>query len=496
MPQSALALLLQQPARIVLVVVASALALSSLLWLSTSPFSLISVLLCVTGLFFAWVVFQFLDVLNVGTPSGAVFLAGFLLRLSLIAVSPPSNQLMDISGHREMGTLVVRGINPYDFNDNPAERQRLRMDGIGYTEFMSQSQEMWNYHAGSQLPLYTFMAGWIEWVWPNPHFHRLFYAFFDSLLGLLLYAFITTLWPATRGPARNGAWVNRLVRGSYFAIPVLLGAFSPILLRSGTLIPSSKGIMILFVLAGVYFSMQPDSFRAARRGGLLLGASVSYMAIGVFAFPLFFANLYTAAKKSGVSVAAVWVTAAVGIGVGTLLWVAPFAPDLVHVVENRSHFGATNAIHASMWRIWAEWTPNWRWLQWGTVGLLGLIGLIGVARRRLDLPLLTGLLFLSFLSLWMIDGSMDRINIGWLVFIALLGVHHPVAARRFTLTTFFGGLLIMAWAVGLWVVRRLLNTPYVPFEVLDSAFNFILYVAVLCYVAWVSLREEPRMVTA
>lgn len=494
---SSLVLSLQKAARFVLIAVVSGLVLASLMELIFSPFTLISVMLCATGVFFAWVVFQFLDVLNRGPSGGIIFLGGFLLRLVLILGSPPSNHLMDISINREMGILLVRGINPYDPEDNPSERQRLRLDDTGYTAFMAQSQEMWNYHTGSQLPLFIFMAGYIEWVWSSPYAHRVFYAFFDSLLGLLLYAFAAMLWPAvTRVPAAGGSLANRLKRTGYAGVPVLLGALSPILLRSGTLIPSPKGIMTLLVLAGIYFSTHPDSFRAGRRGGLFLGASVSYMAIGVFALPLFFNNLRVGAKKSGVSVATVWVTAAVGVGVGALLWVAPFAPDLVHVVQNRTHFGATNAIHASMWRIWAEWTPAWRWLQWGTISVLGLVGLIGLARQRLDLPLLTGLLFLSFLSLWMIDGSMDRINIGWMLFMALLGIHHPVAARRFTLTTFFGGLLIMAWAVGLWVIRRMMNTPYVPFEVLDSVFNFVLYVAVLGYVAWVSLREEPRVATA
>jgi len=495
MPPTLPAQLTVRTARAVILLFVGGFVLASLVCFLRSPVSVFSVLIAATGLFLAWLSYQFLDLLRTGPAAGGLFLGALLLRWVLVAVSPPSNYLTDIGGHREMGTLVARGINPWDPADHPAERQRLRLDDIGYAAYTSQSQAMWDYHTGSQLPLYTFLMGWIETVWPSPYFHRLVYAFLDSLLCLLLYAFVGRLWGKGAGQWAGPVFRSRWL--SFFSIPVALGALSPLLLRSGTLIPSTKSLMTLLVMGAVYFAAQPGERRPAWRGGLLLGASIGYMALGVFALPLFFVSLYASALKNSRPVAPAWGLGAVAVALGAGLWLVPFLPDLVHVVKNRTDFGATNALHASMWRFLAERTSSWRGMQVGTVLLTAVLVLIGVARRRLDLYLLTGLAFLGFLGLVMVDGSMDRIYIGVLLFVVFLGVTHPQAARALALATFGGGVLMLAWAVGLWLHRRLTGAPYVPFEVLDSGLNFLFFWAVFFFVARLTLgptgkRDHPH----
>lgn len=472
-------------ARCVILLSAGVFLLGGFLAFAHNPVGVFSFLLCLTGLFFAWLSVQFLPLLKVH--GGTLFMGALLLRLVLILLTRPSNDLVDISINGDMGALVARGINPYDPTDNPDERQRLRLDAVGFAEYTSQSQEMWDYHAGSQLPLYTFLMGWIETVWPHPYFHRIVYAFFDSLLCLLLYVFVSDVWPVNPVSSRAGTWLHRYL--TYFSIAVFLGMLSPLLLRSGTLIPSSKSLMTLLVLSGIYFSFQAARSAAAWKSGLLLGASIAYMALGVFALPIFLSNLYASAKATNRSLLPVWMAGLAATAVGTAVWVAPFALDLLTMVKSRTDFGSTNAIHASMWRFLAEWTPAWRPMQRIAVGISVLMVLIGILRRRLDLSLLTGLLYLGFLSLWMIDGSMDRINIAVVLFITLLGVKHARAARNFTWVTFFGGIIMLIWAVGLWVYRKLTDAPYIPFEVLDSVFNFLFFGIAFGYVCWLTYRS-------
>lgn len=442
--------------------------------LSVNRFGL---LLCATGIFFAWFSVQFLPLLK--RYGGALFVGALGLRLMLIFFSKPSNNLIDISINGDMGALVARGINPYDPMDNQPERQQLRLDTVGYAEYTSQSQQMWDYHAGSQLPSYAFLMGWIEMLWPHPYFHRIVYAFFDSLLCLLLYVFLRTNHPVSGGVNRGRGRYRELLA---LSLPLMLGVLSPLLLRSGTLIPSSKSLMTLLVLSGIYFSSLPGRSLPAWRGGILLGASIAYMALGVLALPLFFTNLFASAKKNGRRTFPVWVAGSVAVALSTALWILPFASDLLNMVKNRTDFGAANAIHASMWRFIADLTPSWRWMQRVVMVLSVLIVLIGIFRKRLDLHLLTGLLYVGFLNLFMIDGSMDRINIAIILFIALLGVKHFGAAQNFTYFTFIGGMVLSAWAVGLWVYRKLTAAPYVPFEVLDSVFTFTFFLIVFGYV--------------
>ncbi|MBC7891432.1 MAG: hypothetical protein H7Y12_04390 [Sphingobacteriaceae bacterium] len=70
----------------------------------------------------------------------------------------------------------------------------MRTDSTAQIAFTADSQELWNYHAGSQLPLFMLTMGWIEGTIDTAWFHRVFYAVYDSLLGVLVLAFLTLYW--------------------------------------------------------------------------------------------------------------------------------------------------------------------------------------------------------------------------------------------------------------------------------------------------------------
>jgi hypothetical protein len=122
------------------------------------------------------------------------FLIALFVRVCIIYFTPQANKLTDLLIYRDTGQLVVNGINPYDYNDQKEYRNYLRTDSVAFNEYTSKDQDSWNYFAGSNLPLATLFFGGIEYFFPFSGAYRYIFAFFDSLLAVLVMAVVLNKW--------------------------------------------------------------------------------------------------------------------------------------------------------------------------------------------------------------------------------------------------------------------------------------------------------------
>lgn len=428
------------------------------------------------GLFHAWLCWSVREYLIRFRGAGALFLTGLALRLLLIASTPASNQMVDLCMNRDMGQLITHGVDPYNFADKAGVRNALRTDSTAQIAFTADSQELWNYHAGSQLPLFLLTMGWIEGTIGTAWFHRVFYAVYDSLLGVLVLAFLTLNWPRLRRQVwRIGTFELTAFRSPEWILAAGLVSFSPLLLRSGVLIPEPKGITT-FLLVGSLVALSQVSTGSIIKSGVLSGTSVAFMALGVFTVPL---SLKKIAAASGPGRLAAWRFSAYWLlvaGFCGVFWLIPYLSSLVHMAENRLNFGSSFTIHASMWRLWAEYIPHWEWVK-NLTGIAFLVtGAVGLLTRRLGWEVVTGMGLLYFLNFSTTDGSMDRLNIGLLVSVLLLGVQFAEPARKLITYHFLGGLVLLLTAGGLWIYKKLLNTPAPQFSYADGVFIFLFFI--------------------
>ena len=65
--------------------------------------------------------------------------------------------------YQAAGQVVLAGINPYDFSDNPSLREKLRMDmAAPGTKGLTQTQEQWNYYVSGNPPASTALYALFE----------------------------------------------------------------------------------------------------------------------------------------------------------------------------------------------------------------------------------------------------------------------------------------------------------------------------------------------
>jgi hypothetical protein len=345
------------------------------------------------------------------------FLLAIIVRICIIYFTPQANRLMDLSIYREAGQLVVNGINPYDYNDQKELRNFLRTDSISYNEYTSRDQDSWNFQAGAALPMATLFFGGIEYYFASYEAHRYIYAFFDSLLAVLVLAIVLNKWKlSSSSPVINDEVPKKFQYYLPYIIGLSLAAISPVFLLHVTINPEYKGVGLLLILSAFYFSDNSLKIYSILLSPLLLGFSISFIGLGIFIVPLCFYNIY-----NNYSFKYLILYGFIAF-VSSIIWLVPFLPELITMMNSRMSSVTNIPNHGSMYVIFYKIMSlkSVLLLKNALTFLFIGINIIGLINKRLNIAILSGSLIYTFTCISLVSGNLDRYNIAITMVIIIL----------------------------------------------------------------------------
>ena len=335
-----------------------------------------------------------------------VFAIAFITRLYLVYKTPQNNNTIDLNIYRDGGQLIINGINPYDYFDSVEIRNKLRLDSIAYTPWISETQERWDFYASGNLPLSLLFYGFTESISSgNPFFYRLLFVFIDALLAMFIALIMLENW--------------KLIPSlSNFLLILGIGALSPTLLLWGCSFPEEKGLQILFMILAPLFASKKNLIWST----LFLGCSIAFKGLGIFIAPLclilFIGDKHQLLKidKQNIKHAILFIVLTI---VFTICWFLPYMPEIFEMMQKRIEANmGVNVLpeHASIWTIAMKFYPN----SWGQIKIYSTIFICllwGYAFivRRLNIAAISLFFLVLFVDILLLKGSLDRMNIGILI---------------------------------------------------------------------------------
>jgi len=419
-------------------------------------------------------------------------LISFASRAYFITHTPEKDEWIDLCIYVDGGQLVERGINPYDYTDGREERQRLRTDKIAYNPYVCSDQARWDYYASSNLPLSLLFYGVINKIAAsNLVTWRWLLMACDCLLSLVIAYYVLCLWPDRGG---LGKWIPAL----------LLGALSPLLIAWGVVLPEDKGVQILLMLSAILLARSPSRGVRLFLAPLVLGSSISFKGLGVFIAPL---CLYYALQVAAPLGRQNWrriAFDACSFGGLTFLscafWFIPFGKGVIDMMVYRLQSNLGTAIgHGSMWRYFQHIYPeSWAGIRITYLIAMAVIIAYGCWRKRFKLEIVTALLLLAFTIILLLNGSMDRMHIGIIVSLLLLGETWGGYIHTLLIYYVLGGLVILCNVFPPWN-KFLYGIQFVDAEFPDALFclGFVALVTLGCayYSFWPKAVKDDRQDT-
>jgi hypothetical protein len=333
-----------------------------------------------------------------------IFFLALIVRLLLILTNHTKNKITDLNIYRETGQLVKSGVNPYIFTEDTEVRNKLRLDTIAYDPFVSETQEAWDYYTSSNLPMSSLHYGLIDKITnSNPVAFRIIFSFFDSVLSVITALFLIKYWQLT------STWLNLiLVLGA--------AALSPTLLLWGSIVPEDKGLQTLFMLSAVWLAKDKKWILSS----VMLGISVAYKGLGIFISPLclFFIigqpeNIFrinSSQLKKGV------IYTLLSLFFATI-WFLPYMPDVLTMMQGRLSLNLdVEPGHGSIWTFVLKVFPgNWVFIKTTLIIVISLIWSYTFIFKKINIPAFSLFLLVLFVDIMLLQGSLDRMNIGIMV---------------------------------------------------------------------------------
>ncbi len=384
-----------------------------------------------------------------------VFLISFFIRYGLIQQTPNANSWIDLSIYIDGGQLVSNGINPYDFSDNIHLRGALRMDTIAYNVYTSETQERWNFYASGNLPLSLLLFGAIDRVAEgDPYIYRLIFALLDSLCVVFMTLFIFELCPSVQLKQK-------------IVLILGIGIISPILLYMGVIYPEDKGTQILLMIGAIYFSKKQHFFYSV----LFLAASIVFKGIGVFIAPLCLYYFIGEPKHIHGFYSFVNVRKSILFTLAIFFIVIQFYilyyPEVFEMMTKRLSQNIDGSMpgHASQFRFLELICPGlWSNAKLFFTIVLALLGIYFLI-KRMNIAVATAVVLIWFLNVSLLQGSLDRANIGLVSSILLLGISQIRGTLILALYYTFASMIL--FVSGYLNVQKL---SAFDSELLDSAF--------------------------
>ena len=344
-----------------------------------------------------------------------LFLIAFLIRLYVIQSSPDMNSHIDLEIYRGGGDLIVNGINPYDFSDNIYLRSRIR--NVSSNDYLAAHQEDWDYLTSGNLPINLLLFGAISKISSNPVFYRYIFAFFDSILAVLIYFFVRFYW-TYQTVIYN---YKKLVSVVKTVIGLGLGVFSPPLIIWNTYYPEDKGIQMLLMIVAIMCVFSKNKKVWLICGSLLLGLSIAFKGLGVFLLPLYLIKIWHE-KDNRLKYALIFL---IITGISSSIWFIPYLPYVTSMMLSRltGNIASTPGTQSAWGLIYALAPSLWNVARWSSIALFLSLLTFGISKKNFPPTIIIGTLLLSFVVLLLTGGSQDRMNIGILLSILLLGIN-------------------------------------------------------------------------
>ncbi|MBO0952408.1 hypothetical protein [Fibrella forsythiae] len=410
-----------------------------------------------------------------------VFLIALVVRVAVVVASPLADKFVDVCVYMDAGQLTSHGINPYDYSDAPELRHNWRTDDYGFTYLTVSTQKDWDFYAGSNLPLAELLFGLWETTVHHVWAYRFGFAFLDALLSAFVFLFVVKLWQGTKPDVptwKELVWcVVKPSQPLFYAI--WLGALSPVLLKSGTLISEPKGTCLLLLVAAFLALYSASRWWAA----ILVGLSVAFMGLGAFFAPILGWRTLTGSAYFPASLSRFtnWtyfretiLIVAVVVG-SALVWFVPYLPEVINMGAERTARSTGMINHASMWRSLNDLIPG----QIHTVrlvygGFFALTVLAGFLLKRLSIETVCAGGALFFLNIIVTEGSLDRVNVSLLMALLLIGREDVRAARHLAIIYLFTGILALLASVLFWVLLHAgIMTEKYSFAYVDGMLCFL-----------------------
>lgn len=379
-----------------------------------------------------------------------VFFLALIVRLLLILTNHTKNKFTDLNIYRETGQLVKSGINPYKYTEDLEIRNKLRLDTIAYDPSVSQTQESWDYYTSSNLPMSSLHYGLIDKITnSNPVAFRIIFSFFDSVLSVIVVLFLIKYWKLT------STWLNLiLVLGA--------AALSPTLLLWGSIVPEDKGLQTLFMLLAVWLAKDKKWILSS----VLLGISVAYKGLGIFISPLclFFImgqpeNIFRI-NSSQLKKGAIYTLLSLFFAA---IWFLPYMPEVFSMMLARLSSNLNvDPGHGSIWTsVYKSFPGNWVYIKSTLIIVISLIWSYTFLFKKLNIPAISLFLLVLFVDIMLLQGSLDRMNIGIMISMILFCFIDIKYCRILVWYT-----IIASWPL---YIRSLINGN--PDETIDGLFT-------------------------
>jgi hypothetical protein len=384
-----------------------------------------------------------------------------VIRVGTILVTPRAANFPDLRIYQGTGQTALAGVNPYDFSDHPALREKLRARmAVGADiDGFAQTQDSWNYYVSSNLPASTALYALFETLARGSRFGwRLLFILGDIAIFLGLLAMLKTLHGSVEDAVDQVGMI-------------CLAVFNPVLIVAGSAIPEDKQFQTALLLFAATLLLSPTATTRPRglSIGVVLSLSILFKLFGAFLFPLWLVR----ARKEGSRFA--WWTMLGGL-LPLALSFAAFGHYFVATMLAR---GLKNSIdapeHASPWMLF-PWLVGSEYLIAKIIVVVLFTGVLAVllTRRRIDLLNFCAGLMVVFACLWLDKGSMNRMNIAIMFAVAALAS----LSRRLFL--YFSAVIVLIGAFGYALGVGVLK--YHP-EAVDAVFALLFVCAYLAALA-------------
>ena len=169
---------------------------------------------------------------------------------------------------------------------------------------------------------------------------------------------------------------------------------------------------------------------------VLIGFSLAFIGLGVFIGPLCLFNIYKN-NSNGFSKIAVYCMVAF---LACVICLLPFMPELISMMKGRMNQAVNfEPQHGSMWSMFYVTFPDsWLIIKNVFIGIFAGINIIGFFRKRLNIAILSANLLFLFTVIYLVNGSMDRMNIALIILIVLLGF-----SQLYRITTLLGSVYLI-----------------------------------------------------